>query len=266
MKVPKALVLISVAAGLLMAVVSLVGIADRSAYSGETPNWRAQAVGQDRVNLFAAFPALLAAACFLLRKNSLAAYLAWLGILLYLVYSYILYSFFVHFGPLFPFYVAILGLSFHAFTGGVVTLDWQRAGNRFANARTGPASLVLGVIAVLFACLWLADIVRALAGGGLPADLDQTGLAVNPVQVLDLAFLLPGTLVTAVALRRRQPLGMVLAVPLLVFFALMGVAIISMMFELARAGFAPAGAQTVVMGAIVAASLATAFQYLRRVG
>lgn len=143
-------------------------------------------------------------------------------------------AFFVHFGPLLLLYIATLGLSFYSFVGALVSLDWQKAGGLFAEIKIRPAGILLGVVAVLFAFLWLNDIVRALASGGIPTDPDKIGLWVNPIHVLDLALLLPGAFIIAVLLWRRRILGLVLAVPFLVFFILMGAAILSMMIMMAQ--------------------------------
>ena len=252
-------------AGFLMAGVSLLGVADPRTYGKETLNWAAQAVGQDWVNLCVVFPVLLISALLVLRRNSFRAFLVWLGALIYLIYSYLLYSFFVHFGPLFLFYVATLGLSFYSFVGALAALDWQSIGDLFADVRTKPASVLLGVVAVLFAFLWLADIVSALARGGVPTDLDKIGLWINPVHVLDLALLLPGAFIVAVLLWRRRTLGLALAVPFLVFFVLMGAAIISMMIVAAQKGFALAVPQLVAMLTIILLSSAVSTRYLKRI-
>jgi hypothetical protein len=264
MRISKTFIRLSILAGLLMAVVSFLGIADPGTYAKETENWAGQAIGQDLVNLAVVLPVLLIASFLVLRRDSFRAFLVWMGALIYLIYSYILYSFFLHFGPLFLLYVATLGLSFYSLVGAFSRLDWQNSGKSFANVHTRPASFLLGIVAVLFALLWLTDIVGALLRGGVPADLDKVGLLVNPIQVLDLAFLLPGAFIVAVLLSRRRTIGFVLAAPLLVFFILMGIAIISMMVVTAQKGFALALPQMVVMGVIITASSVIAIQYLNR--
>lgn len=249
-----------------MAVVSLLGVTDPGrTYAKETVNWAAQAVGQDSVNLCVVFPTLLISSFLVLRRDSFRAFLLWLGVLIYLIYSYVLYSFFVHFGPLFLLYVATLGLSFYSFVGVLAVLDWQKADGAFANVKTKPASIFLGTVAILFALLWLADIVGALARGGVPVDLDKIGLVVNPIHVLDLAFLLPGVFIVAALVWQRKVLGLTLAVPLLLFFVLMGLAIIAMMIVTAQKGYALALPQMVVMLIITALSFAISTRYLRRI-
>lgn len=256
----KRFIWLSMAAGLLMALTSLLGLADPNTYERETPNWAAQAVGQDFINLAVAFPVLLISSILVLRRDSFRAFLVWAGVLIYVVYSFILYSFFVHFGPLFLLYTATLGLSFYSFLGGIVTLDWQAAKRSLAAVRTGPASILLATVAVLFSLLWLVDIIGALKRGGIPQDLEKVGLWVNPIHVLDLSLLLPGAFIVAVLLLRKSTLGLVLAVPYLVFFALMGIAIISMAINTQTAG-----PQMAVMSAIVIASALISAGYLKRI-
>lgn len=265
MPISRTFVFLSIAAGILMALAGYLGVADSGTYAKETENWAGQAVGQDRVNLWVVFPVLLASSYLVLKRNSFRALLVWLGVLIYLIYSFVLYSFFVHFGPLFLCYVVVLGLSFYAFVGALAGLDWPGAGERCARVRVKPASVLLATVALLFGLLWLADILTALARGGLPADLEQVGLPVNPIHVLDLAILLPGAFIVAVLLWRRKTRGYVLAVPFLVFFVLMGLAIISMMTVTAQKGFAVPWPQLIVMGTVIAASTLISAQYLKRI-
>lgn len=88
----------------------------------------------------------------------------------------------------------------------------------------------------------------------------ETQLWVNPVQVLDLAFLLPGMIITSVMLWRREVLGYLMAVSLLVFATTMGLGIIVMFALSAASGLPyslPAGA---IVGIIMV--LGTLFSWL----
>lgn len=264
MKIPKIFIWLSLVAGLLVAFVSMMGIIEPGAYSKETINWAAQAMAQDYINLFLVFPVLLIL-IFFLRRNSLKALLVWLGVMLYLIYSYILYAFFIHFGPLFLVYVAILGLSFYAFVGALVTIDWSAAAQFFRAVSVKPASVLLTATGIMFYFLWLSDIIGALIGGRLPQDLDKIGLFVNPIQVLDLALLLPGALIVSVLLWRKRIIGLVLAVPIIVFFVLMGAAIISIMIVLAQKGFQLSIPPLIMMGIIIFTSVIILAKYLKGV-
>ena len=261
MSFTKTPIYLSIVSGLLMAVASLFGIIDTNTYAKESLNWAAQAIGQDYINLFIVFPILLVSSLILLKKESLVACLIWLGGLLYIIYSYILYSLFVHFGFLFPVYIATLSFAFYAFIGGIIALSRQDILPRFSSVRVKMISILLGVVSSLFLILWLADIFGALIKGTLPNDLDKIGLMINPVHVLDVAFLLPGAFITSLMIWRKKTLGFIFAVPLTIFFALMGMAIISMMIILSKNGFVLAVPQMIAMGVIVIVSLITVVRF-----
>src|SRR6185295_17406390 len=108
-----------------MAVASAAGVFLPDIYAHETASWAAQGVGQDIVNLLVVFPAVLVSA-YLMARGSVRGLLVWLGLLIYVIYSYVLYAFFVHFNRLFLVYVSVLGLAFWAFVGALSMLrdDW----------------------------------------------------------------------------------------------------------------------------------------------
>jgi len=96
----------------LMAVTAVYGLFVPGAYSRETANWATQAKAQDWVDLLLAAPILLVSAILAFKKSS-KAYLVWLGTLFFIVYSFLLYGFLVHFNTMFPVYMAVLGLSIY---------------------------------------------------------------------------------------------------------------------------------------------------------
>src|SRR5262245_44773179 len=132
---------LSLAAAFLMAVASAAGIYCPDVYARETPSWAAQGTGQDIVNLFVVAPALVVCA-YLAGRGSLRAWLVWLGLLFYVLYSYVLYAFFVHFNRLFLVYVSVLGLSFWALAGAAGGVDVDRVGRAFDRRRTYSAHAV----------------------------------------------------------------------------------------------------------------------------
>lgn len=212
-----------------------------SAYSRETVSWAAQGVGQDFANLFIVVPLLLAAG-FFAAAGSFRALLVWLGLLLYVVYSYVLYAFYVHFNALFLVYVATLGLSFYALAGSLLTIDWPRVTSAFAReTHARGMGFLLMLVGVLFAMLWLSEIVPALARGVPPPAAADVGLPVNPIHVLDLAFALPAVIVTAVLVWRRNAFGLLFAVPCAAFLMTMGIAILAMAWTMRARGVAAGG-------------------------
>jgi hypothetical protein len=218
---------LSVVAAVLAAGTSLAGILWPNTYARETPEWSIQAVGQDCANLLVVLVVLQSAA--LVRKGSWRALLVWLGGLLYLIYAFAIYAFSVHFNRFFLAYVSILGLSFYAVVGSLVGLDVAKvvAPLRDHPRRKGASALLI-VIGVTFGALWLSEIVPHTLEDTIPRSLIETGLWTNPVHALDLAFLLPAMVLVGVLLRKQEPWGLLLTVPLLVFAITMGLAILAL--------------------------------------
>lgn len=254
---------LSVVAAVLATATSLAGLFWPGAYARETAAWAVQGVGQDAANL-PIVGMLLWSAAVLRVRSSLPALCVWLGGLVYLVYAFAIYAFAVHFGALFLAYVAVLGLSFHALAGTLAGLDVAAASARLrdSSGQKG-ASILLVFVAVAFAGLWLSEDVPHVLSNTPPPSLDETGLWVNPVHVLDLAIVLPAMVVVGVLLRRRRPWGLFLAPVLLVFSAMMGTAILALFAVSAARGLPVAAPAVGLVGAIVALSVWTAWRLLR---
>ena len=261
-----ALLALSVLAAVLATATSLAGMFWPVAYARETSAWTVQGVAQDAANLPVAL-ALAWSAVRLLGRGALPALCVWLGCLLYFIYAFAIYAFGVHFGALFLAYVAVLGLSFHAFAGTLAGLDVAAvtAPLRVSPGRNG-ASFLLIATGVVFAGLWLAEDVPHVLANTPPPSLAETGLLTNPVHVLDLGVVLPAMIVVGVLLRRQRPLGLLLAPVLLVFAVAMGVAILAMFaFYALRAMPVPVPAVAVV-AVIVGSSAVYAARLLRTRG
>jgi hypothetical protein len=248
---------LSLGAAALTVVASAAGATVPSIYAKETALWAAQGMGQDVVNLTIAAPALVLTA-LLARRGAPAATFVWLGLTLYLAYSYVLYAFFVHFNALFLVYVGALGLSVYAIGGAAADLarfDWR------ANVAGAAGERALGglmsVTAVAFGALWLSEILPALAAGTPPRSALEAGLIVNPVHVLDLALAVPAMLASGILVWRRRTVGFLTALPLAVFMVMMALAIAGMAIAMAVRDLGPAAAAA-PMGvlAVVTASLA----------
>jgi hypothetical protein len=255
MRVSSVWIVLSFVAALLMLIASAAGALGSATYARETVSWAAQGAGQDIVNVLVAFP-LLAFSALYTHLGFARAHLLWIGALMYTAYSYVLYAFFVHFGPWFLVYVAILGLSSYALVGSAASLEVPMLPAVFARAgHTRGAAAFLMLVGCGFAALWLGDIVPAVIAGRTPESVTAAGFAVNPVHVLDLALFLPGAIATSVLLWKRRPLGLLFAVPLLVFTALMGLAIIAMTFVMRTRGLPAQLGIVPVVGAMVLCSM-----------
>jgi hypothetical protein len=207
---------------LAVAVASLAGLLFPETYAAETPDWTAQAVAQDAVDLFLVLPLLTISTLFVFHGQRLAQPV-WGGTLFYLIYTFIIYAFDVQFNSMFLVYVAALGLSAYGF------IAFMRLPSAVKTIHSNNPPKVIGwyfiAIALVFNVLWLSEIIPSIRDGVTPATILKAGLATNPVHVIDLSFLLPGIFIVGVLMLRHQPIALKLAPVLLVFFVLMDITI-----------------------------------------
>lgn len=229
----------------------------------DPPNLVAQAIGNDAITLVVALPTL-AVGALLASRGSQRARLVWLGGLIYTLYTYVGYAFAVQFNSLFLVYVGLVGCSTYALIGGLVTTDRSDIKSDFMEQTPVKAvSIYLAVIAVLFYLLWLSEAVPASLAGNPPQSLIDAGTPTNFVQVLDMAWFLPATAITAVSLWRKQPIGHTLAGAILTFLVLLSLAILSMVVFMVRAGEPVVIPQVVIYVILFAVSSGMVIWYLK---
>ncbi len=184
----------------------------------------AEGLGWDIVTLFAAVPAMLAAVPFVAR-GSFRGRLFAAGMAGYFFYQYLMYSLAWALGPLFLLFIAIYAASAAAIAWLVASLGLGGLASRFSDRfpRKGMAVLCL-VLAGALLLMWLARIADTLAGRG--ALLGQTTLV---VQALDLGFIVPLSVFTAIAALNARPVGYFLCATLVVKAAAMAAAICAML-------------------------------------
>jgi hypothetical protein len=252
---------LSLPIALLAVAASLAGILIHSVYARETANWAGQAVGQDIANLFL-YPALLAFA-FLAARGSLRAYLAWSGLLAYSAYTYAVYAFATHFGPLFLLHVAILGLSVYALIGSLTSVDAGRVKAAFGRTTpVGQTAWALNVLVLVFCALWLSSDIPATVRNVPSKELLDTGVLTNPVHVLDLALFIPALAFTGVFLLRGRALGFVLAPVLLVAGIGISIAVVSLSIVLTHRGESSLGGG-IFMGLLAFVEFVVLIRFLR---
>lgn len=88
--------------------------------------------------------------------------------------------------------------------------------------------LFLLFIAVMFYLLWFKDIIPAIVNNSVPESVSNYNLLVNPVHVIDIAFALPGLIITAILLLKKHHLGYILAPISLVFIINLAIALTGM--------------------------------------
>jgi hypothetical protein len=229
-------------------------------YAQETPDWYAQAIGQDMADLFIALPFLIITCLSAYRQNK-KALLIWGGVLAYLIYTFAIYCFAIHFNQLFLVYCLVLGLSVYLFTWFTLSQYQQQIKDWFDERvpvkLTGIYMIAIGII---FYILWLIQIVPANINNTVPKGLINAGLLTNPVHVLDLSVCLPGIMMTGILLLRRHPAGLLLAPVVLTFFILMDISLGGLMIVMKWKGL---GANDIaVAGMFVLAVFSTALLIL----
>jgi hypothetical protein len=210
---------------LLVIVTSVGGLSFGSTYSRETFEWLGQAIGQDLVDLVLLVPTLLVSALFV-AMGKRAAMFVWLGAMMYTAYTFVIYSFGVHFNTLFLVYCWTLGLSVYAFVTLVVQIGPAVVKSWFDETRHEHVISIFVLIAgVLFYLMWLKEDLPAMILNQAPPSLQETGLLTNPVHVLDLSLILPAFILTSVLLIKKHAFGYLFAPVLLVFGILMDITI-----------------------------------------
>jgi hypothetical protein len=262
MKISKTPLWLSVLVACLVLIASGAGLLIKSLYARETMSWTVQAYGQDIANIVAA--ATLFIAVFFVNKESVKAFLVWMGVVIALIYPYIIYAFDIHFNSLFLVYVAIVGLSFYTLLGSLMHLDNLQP-SFAATTKARPVGVFLLLVALLFSFLWLSEDIPALFTGKIPQTVTESGLLTNPVHVLDLGLYLPAMIITAILLWRRKLLGYIVAIPLLVFNILTGIGIVAAQFAASSKGLAASLGVELFIAAIVVVSLVLSVLFLREV-
>jgi len=173
-------------------------------------------------------PLLILTLIFIHKKSRVAVFVFG-GTVFYVLYSFVIYAFGVHFNSMFFLYCATLGLSFY-----LLFLVIHEAGRTEVEGWFGPGlpSRFIGsyliLVAVMFYVLWLKDTLPAVLGGSVPSTVSDYDLVVNPVHVLDMAVALPGLIVAALLLIRKRRLGYILASIALVFTIILAIALTGM--------------------------------------
>ncbi len=210
---------------ILIICVSLFGLFYPDTYFLETPQWHAQCIGQDILDLFLIVPVLIFSGLFCCKDNKVF-YPIFGGTVLYIAYTFVIYCFAVHYNFLFLVYCFILGLAVYAFIYFINVVK-KKSVEKWYDEKTPVkwTGVYLLIPTIIFYFLWLSKNIPAAVHNTTPDDVLQNGLITNPVHALDIALFLPGLIITSVLLIKKHPLGYLLAPAILVFFILMNTTI-----------------------------------------
>lgn len=253
---------LSAALAILLLVAAIGGLVVPGLYRDESL-WAAQARGVNLVDLVIALPTLVVA-MGLSAVGSLRARLVWLGVLGYVLYDEVIFSFDIAFNPLFLVYVALLSLAAFSLIVVLTHLDVSAVRSRFSTGTPiRSVSTYLIIVAALFFLAWMKDIIPAILGNTSPTTIVQAGVPSNPVYVLDLGFLIPLYVLSAIWLLHRQAWGYLLAGVLLVLNAVLGLSIVSSALFQYASDHSTSLAVVPMFGIIAVVSAGLAIGYLR---
>lgn len=228
-------------------------------YGHESTSMAAQGVGMDLVTLLVATPLLLFAG-YLAAKGSLRGRLLRVGAFFYFTYSYLVILFGVTYNPFFLVYVALFSASLGGLVLSLLAVDVVALpGHVSAGFARRTIAWIIIAVSSMFMLLWLGRILPAMASGKPPLGLESyTTLS---VQAADLSLVIPLSIITGVLLLLRQPLAYLLALPVLLFLATMGLGLVGMVIAMAALGTTVSAADffpavvTAVVGVVMAIHL-----------
>lgn len=174
--------------------------------------------------LFLGVPLLLAS-IFLYRRGSTSGQLLLTGTLGYFLYVYASMALGAAYNRLFVVYVVLFSASLFAFVRLFASVDLEALAAQIPGGlpRLGLAifMIVAGLVTLV---VWGGPLVGALIEGGPPERMDSYTTMVT--YALDLAIITPSTILCAILVLRGDPLGYLMAVPLLTLVVLLAPQII----------------------------------------
>lgn len=219
-------------------------------------------IAQDIITLIIAIP-LLQFSFIKARKGSLKWRLVLAGVLLYFLFTYLLYMVLVMYNELFLIYVLLASLSFFAFILTMLSFDLEELSAGFDDKLS--VKFVGGFlifIAIAVGLNWLGRIVPPLLDGSIIPEVIEHYTSL-PVQGLDLAFMLPTAFLSGVLLIKRNNYGYLLAPVILNFLIIMMTAIGAKVIGQALQGVEGVLPVVIVFLAFAAIAAGSSFYLLR---
>lgn len=249
--------LLSALAGALVAVCVITPVLVPSTYEVLPDQLVAGTRGQDAMALVLVPVAGWAAGAT--RRGSLVGPVVWMAVLAFWAYGYALLAFGMLATPLYPAYIAVLGLSVFALILVGSAVRPARYADRLEDARRWPSVTVLALTVGILAPVWLILMIGGIRDGGMPAT--------SNVFVLDLGFIFPTMITAIVGLLRRRDWAWPLATALVILTAVMlGSLVVADAIAAVTDVTADPLPLVVVFAALGASAVAAAWALLRRLG
>lgn len=223
-----------------------------------------QLYGQDLLTLLVGVPTL-AGSLYYAKDGSLRGYVVWLGVIGYLLYTYASYSFLTAFNELYLLYVALFSLTLFTLIGGITRLNPTALKESLGDHSVVPYAVFQLLVAVLLGMAWLSEIGPAILAGTRPPSIAETNLPVPVIQSLDLGVVVPSFALSAYLLWQRRPWGYVVTGILLVKGTTLGLAVLTMIVFMLRAGQTVPLPQIVIFVVLSLAGLALMLRFIRSI-
>lgn len=180
--------------------------------------------GTDAVTLLISLP-LLVIFFWKSRRGNPNAQLALLGVLFYFLYKGASLTFSAAFNPLFLVYTALFSASLFAVIVAMTTFDLENLAKRVQPGFPHRGAAIFLFIAGFGTLLiWLSEVIPHILSGGAPEIMGTyTTLFTHG---FDSAVITPAAVIAGVCLLRRNPLGYLLAAPILILCTLIGAVVI----------------------------------------
>lgn len=207
--------------------VSLLDLFYAPIFTDMSASLKAQALGQDVVNLVLGVPALLMA-LNRARRGSLKAKTVLIGVLAYFAYTFLSYGVLFRLNPGFLAYTAAFGLSLYATLLALASVNLDAMELEASPGVRKWTPYALGLILFLIVLLWTPDLAAYYGSGRMPAAITVDGAHTLIIPFQDFSILLPLTLLTIWLIRRDEKLGYILAPVILVKAISIALAVLGM--------------------------------------
>ena len=166
--------------------------------------------------------------CLALIKRYKSVLMIISGILLYILYNYILYGFSLRFNILFLNYTILIGLSFYLFLSTVLYhLRFLKYSISVKDSKVKILIIYLFVMGGLFCIIWLSDLIPSLISGKVPVYAVDLGYITSYIHLIDLALILPLFFISGYLLLKGKSLGEHLGLSSVVFMLCLCISMVS---------------------------------------
>ncbi len=203
-------------------------------YQNDSISVVAQGKAGDLVTLVMGIPLLLIS-LYLTNKRAPRGRLMLTGTLGYFLYTYMSYTFLWHYNAFFIVYVILMSLSLYAFVLSMMSFEIEKIPDMFNEKM--PIKFLAGFqlfVGLGIGMLWLGKIAPSIFEGAVPIGLEHYTALV--IQGMDLGFIVPTAILSAVLLLQKKPMGYLLTSVIIIKGFTMLTALSAMIINMALKG------------------------------